>query len=70
MNYEVKREGKNQAELTITVEKETVLKSMNQAYLKLVKEVTIPGFRKGKPLVSFWNKKLVKPLSLKRLQKL
>ncbi|HIZ76350.1 MAG TPA: trigger factor, partial [Firmicutes bacterium] len=48
MNYEVKREGKNQAELTITVEKETVLKSMNQAYLKLVKEVTIPGFRKGK----------------------
>lgn len=48
MNYEVKREGKNQAELTITVDKETVLKSMNQAYLKLAKEVTIPGFRKGK----------------------
>lgn len=48
MNYEVKKEGKNQAELTITVDKETVLKAMNQAYLKLAKEVNVPGFRKGK----------------------
>ncbi len=48
MNYEVKKEGKNQAVLTITVDKDTVLKAMNQAYLKLAKEVSVPGFRKGK----------------------
>ncbi|MEG0874858.1 MAG: trigger factor [Clostridiales bacterium] len=48
MNYEVKKEGKNQAELTITVDKETVAKAMNQGYLKIAKEVNIPGFRKGK----------------------
>ena len=48
MNYEVKKEGKNQAELTITVDKDTVLKAMNQAYLKLAKDVAVPGFRKGK----------------------
>lgn len=48
MKYEVKREVVNQAELTITVDKETVNKAINKAYLKIAKQVDIPGFRKGK----------------------
>lgn len=48
MKYEVKREVVNEAELTITVDKETVTKAINKAALKIAKEVNIPGFRKGK----------------------
>ena len=48
MKYEVKRDVVNQAELTITVDKETVAKAINKAYLKIAKQVDIPGFRKGK----------------------
>lgn len=48
MKYEVKREEVNQAELTITVDQETVAKAINKAYLKIAKQVDIPGFRKGK----------------------
>ena len=48
MKYEVKREVVNEAELTITVDTETVAKAINKAYLKIAKDVNIPGFRKGK----------------------
>lgn len=48
MKYEVKRDVVNQAELTITVDKETVAKAVNKGYLKIAKQVDIPGFRKGK----------------------
>ena len=48
MKYEVKRDVVNQAELTITVDTETVAKAMNKGYLKIAKQVDIPGFRKGK----------------------
>lgn len=48
MKYDVNREVKNQAVLTITVEEEKVAKAMQQAYGRLVKQVNIPGFRKGK----------------------
>ncbi|MBQ1252352.1 MAG: trigger factor [Firmicutes bacterium] len=48
MKYEVKREVVNQAELTITVDVETVAKAVNKGYLKIAKSVDIPGFRKGK----------------------
>lgn len=48
MKYEVKRDVVNQAEMTITVDKETVAKAINKAYLKIAKQVDIPGFRKGK----------------------
>lgn len=48
MKYEVKKEVVNEAELTITVDTETVAKAINKAYLKIAKEVNIPGFRKGK----------------------
>ena len=48
MKYEVKRDVVNEAELTITVDKETVAKAVNKGYLKIAKQVDIPGFRKGK----------------------
>lgn len=48
MKYEVKRDVVNEAELTITVDTETVGKAVNKAYLKVAKDVNIPGFRKGK----------------------
>ena len=48
MKYEVKRDVVNQAELTITVDKETVAKAINKGYMKIAKQVDIPGFRKGK----------------------
>ena len=48
MKYEVKRDVVNEAELTITVDTETVAKAVNKAYLKIAKQVDIPGFRKGK----------------------
>ncbi len=48
MKYEIKRDVVNEAELTITVDKETVAKAVNKGYLKIAKQVDIPGFRKGK----------------------
>lgn len=48
MKYEVKRDVVNEAELTITVDTDTVAKAINKAYLKVAKDVNIPGFRKGK----------------------
>ena len=48
MKYEVNKEVVNQAEFTITVDKETVAKAVNKGYLKIAKNVDIPGFRKGK----------------------
>ena len=61
MKYEVKKEVVNEAELTITVDTETVGKAVNKAYLKVAKDVNIPGFRKGKYRNSFWNRESVKP---------
>ncbi len=48
MKYEIKRDVVNEAELTITVDTDTVAKAVNKAYLKVAKDVSIPGFRKGK----------------------
>ncbi len=48
MKYEINREEKNQAVITITVAEEKVAKAIQQAYGRLVKQVNIPGFRKGK----------------------
>lgn len=48
MKYEVKRDAVNEAELTVTVDVDTVAKAVNKAYLKVAKDVSIPGFRKGK----------------------
>ena len=38
----------NQGVLTVEVDGETVEKALNQAFRKVVKRVTVPGFRKGK----------------------
>jgi len=39
---------KNTVKLTIGVDKETFEKAVDKAYKKNVKQITIPGFRKGK----------------------
>lgn len=38
----------NQGVLTVEVDEETVEKALDQAFRKVVKKVTVPGFRKGK----------------------
>ncbi len=48
MKYDINREVKNQAVITITVDEEKVAKAIHQAYGRLVKQANIPGFRKGK----------------------
>ena len=48
MKYEITRDEHNEAQLTITVEKDEVANAIGKAYLKIAKEVNIPGFRKGK----------------------
>src|SRR6478672_5124486 len=42
-----KLEG-NQGVLTVEVDAETVSKSLDSAFQKVVKQVQVPGFRKGK----------------------
>jgi trigger factor len=42
-----KLEG-NQGVLTIEVSAETVSESLDSAYKKVVKQINVPGFRKGK----------------------
>ncbi len=39
---------KNTVKLTISIEKEVFAEGINKAYKKLVKNISIPGFRKGK----------------------
>lgn len=48
MTYEIKREETNIAELTITIENEKVKNAYRQAFSKISKDISIPGFRKGK----------------------
>ncbi|MFI3130929.1 trigger factor family protein, partial [Mammaliicoccus sciuri] len=42
-----KKEG-NQGLLTVTVPKEEVDKGLDKAFKKVVKQINVPGFRKGK----------------------
>lgn len=48
MKYEIKREENAIAEVQVTIEQEKVKNTFNQAYNNVSKDVTIPGFRKGK----------------------
>lgn len=49
-----KQEGTNLGTLTVTVPAEKVNASLDQAFKKVVKEINVPGFRKGKmPRVMF-----------------
>jgi trigger factor len=51
-----KLEG-NQGVLTVEVDAETVGKSLDSAFQKVVKQVTVPGFRKGKMPRSLFEKR-------------
>ena len=49
-----KKEG-NEGVLTVTVPAEKVNKALDQAFKKVVKQINVPGFRKGKvPRPIFW----------------
>ena len=48
MNVTKEQQEKNSVKLTITVDAETFEKGVQKAYLKNVKKIALPGFRKGK----------------------
>lgn len=48
MKVTKEQQEKNSVKLTITVDAETFEKGVQKAYLKNVKKITLPGFRKGK----------------------
>ena len=48
MKVNTERINKKQVEITIEVDEKQVDEGLNYAYKKIVKQVNIPGFRKGK----------------------
>ncbi len=44
----VEKTGNNTVKLTITVDKDTFQKAMQESYVKTAKQYAVPGFRKGK----------------------
>ena len=48
MSIEVKDLGKNQVEFSVSIDAEKFAEATQKAYLKNVKKMTLPGFRKGK----------------------
>lgn len=48
MSIEVKDLGKNRVEFSVSVDKDKFAEALQKAYLKNVKSIAIPGFRKGK----------------------
>ncbi len=48
MNVQVENLEKNMAKITVTVEPERFEKAINAAYNKQKKDISVPGFRKGK----------------------
>jgi len=48
VSFELTQKGENLVSLTITVSKEDFAKHVDAAYRKMVRRITIPGFRKGK----------------------
>jgi trigger factor len=57
MNVSKERIEENKVELTIEVSEDKVASALDKAYKKVVKEVNIPGFRKGKVPKSILIKK-------------
>ena len=45
----------NQVFLTIEMESAEVEESLEQSYRRLIKKTNIPGFRKGKATLTYWN---------------
>lgn len=52
-----KQEG-NEGVLTVEVDAETFKTALDDAFKKVVKQVSIPGFRKGKILADYSNSAL------------
>lgn len=48
MSIEVKDLGKNQVEFSVSIDAEKFAEATQKAYLKNVKKIAVPGFRKGK----------------------
>ena len=48
MSIEVKDLGKNRVEFSVSVDKDKFAEALQKAYIKNVKSIALPGFRKGK----------------------
>ena len=48
MSYKIEKSEKNMAKLTIEASAEELDKAIEEAYQKQKKDISIPGFRKGK----------------------
>ena len=48
MSIKVKDLGGNRVEFSVSVDKEKFAEALQKAYVKNVKHITLPGFRKGK----------------------
>ncbi|MCX7881328.1 MAG: trigger factor [Patescibacteria group bacterium] len=46
--YKLNRDKKNTIEIIVDIKKETINEQYQKSFLKLQKELTVPGFRKGK----------------------
>ncbi|MBI5127146.1 hypothetical protein HZA76_01685 [Candidatus Roizmanbacteria bacterium] len=57
-SYKVKKLPKNTVEINLTIPTADILKEKNEAFLRLQKELTVEGFRKGKVPVPIAQKHL------------
>ena len=56
--HKVKKLPKNTIEISVTLPKEDIKKGKDEAFLRLQKELTVEGFRKGKVPVPIAEKHL------------
>jgi len=57
MSAKWEKQESNQGVLTVEVDAETVEKGLDAAFKKVVKQVNVPGFRKGKMPRAFFEKR-------------
>lgn len=65
MSVQVENLEKNMAKLTIEVTAEDLEKALNAAYQRQKKNISIPGFRKGKVPRAMVEKCTARPYSMK-----
>ena len=65
MSVQVENLEKNMAKLTIEVTAEDLEKALNAAYQRQKKNISIPGFRKGKVPRAMVEKMYGRPYSMK-----
>ena len=68
MNVKVENLEKNMAKLTITVAAEEVAKAITKAYNKQKKDISVPGFRKGRFHSKCLRKCMAQRFSMRTLQ--